>query len=695
MSRSTGTPERMALSTELSEFLVEFSIALHRTSMYPAGHPSQDRSAGGVVQRLATLLADRASVSIGVARRQLVIEGVATDPRHPVLCSLAEKFHRQHIGAVVFQRGVSTREVVDMMQLVAVEAERGERPLGLGGPEVLQRWDCLRLYPLTYDQLELVGDSADVDDTADDEQREQGTRSAQLWIGLARAALAAEERDAEPESTDPTVVAHAINEHPQAQAYDQVIVGYLLQLAEELKRDGGAGSSAVRRRMSRLIGALDPGTLGRLVEMGGSLAQRRQFALDATESLAADAVVEIVRAAAASSGQTISSSLVRMLSKLSAFAEQGTQTPLQAQADTALREQVRELVQGWSLADPNPDAYTRALQSLSLGAADENRVDDTHAPEPIRIVQMAIEVEAVGVPFWRAVAALEDAGALADLVATLQDTPAGNLVARQLWEHLATESNIRALLGRDHVDFHALGALLDRIDSPLATAILLDALTQSESRATRMGVFRRLVATGARAAAALSARLTDSRWYVQRNVLAILNEIGHVPDSFAPAEFARHADARVRREALTMWLRIEIERDRAVVAGLKDTDDRAFRIALAAAVKHGVPDAALPIIATRLGDRALAADLQPQLVRALGQSRSLLAVDTLLRVVVAGKTLFGAPRLAEPTPAMLTALAALAERWSHDARVKPVLSRARAARHTEIAAALARGEAAR
>ena len=57
--------------------------------MYPAGHPAQEQSAEGVAHRLAALLAERPSVSIGVARQQLVIEGVATDARQPVLRSLA------------------------------------------------------------------------------------------------------------------------------------------------------------------------------------------------------------------------------------------------------------------------------------------------------------------------------------------------------------------------------------------------------------------------------------------------------------------------------------------------------------------------------------------------------------------------------------------------------------------------------
>src|SRR5205807_2093866 len=78
-----------------------------------------------------------------------------------------------------------------------------------------------------------------------------------------------------------------------------------------------------RRRTSRLIRALKPETLRRLVEMGGDFTQRRKFVHESTDGMAVDAVLEIVQAAADSSHQTISHSLVRMLSKLAAHAEGG------------------------------------------------------------------------------------------------------------------------------------------------------------------------------------------------------------------------------------------------------------------------------------------------------------------------------------------------------------------------------------
>src|SRR3970282_1829079 len=98
--------QRVALSRDLSEFLVELSIALHRHSMYPSGHPSLDPAIDAVVRRAERLLQHRISIAIGVARRQLIIEGVTTDPNQPVLRRLAEGLHRHQIGVIKVTRCV-------------------------------------------------------------------------------------------------------------------------------------------------------------------------------------------------------------------------------------------------------------------------------------------------------------------------------------------------------------------------------------------------------------------------------------------------------------------------------------------------------------------------------------------------------------------------------------------------------------
>src|SRR5207249_1674887 len=205
-------------------------------------------------------------------------------------------------------------------------------------------------HPTPSGRLGLLQEDDQVPAPGDDKgSKDRGRRGARLGGGRARAALTAEAMggggaggagdDGPPPATEPTLIAKAIDGHPKSAAYDQVIVGYLLQIADELKHAGGAEAVALRRRTSKLVGALQPGTLRRLIEMGGDNAQRFKFAIDATHGLAVDAVLDIVRAMADASHKTVSDPLVRMLSKLAQHAEQGT-PEARPQADEALREQV-------------------------------------------------------------------------------------------------------------------------------------------------------------------------------------------------------------------------------------------------------------------------------------------------------------------------------------------------------------------
>src|SRR3989442_13812788 len=82
--------------------------------------------------------------------------------------------------------------------------------------------------------------------------------------------------------------------------------------------------------------------------------------------MAVEAVLDILKAAAETSHETISHSLVRLLSKLAVHAEAGA-APVRPQADAALREQVQQLLAGGAPPRPNPRAYGEGLQPLARG----------------------------------------------------------------------------------------------------------------------------------------------------------------------------------------------------------------------------------------------------------------------------------------------------------------------------------------
>ena len=680
---TAGPPQKAALSRELGEFLIELSIALHKHAMYPEGHPSLAPAAAGVVRRAAELLQDRPTLSLGVARNQLIIEGVATDPKHPVLAELAGRLHRHHLGAATFSRGVTAGEVGEVLKTLAVEADRSAQPLGLGDPERLRAWSHIRLHSLTYDRLQLLDPGTD--GPADGgETHGARARSAQLWLGLARAALGGQLGEDEAPPTKPAVIAQAIDAHPKAEGYDQVIVGYLLQITEELKAAGGAEAVELRRRTSRLIRAMKPETLRRLLEMGGDFAQRQRFALDATHGMAVDAVLEIVRAAADTSSQSISHSLVRMLSKLAAHAEHGgaAARPL---ADAALREQVTGLLSGWSLDDPNPGEYGAALQRMAqAGPLFRGPAEATVGAEDERLVQMGLELDTVGPLTWRAIARLEEAGRLASLLDLLEGAPAGRAV-EAVWARIATPAAVRRLLEGAPIDFRSLDRLLGRVGLEAAD-LLLDFLAAAEERAVRRALLDRLVTLGAILGPRLAARLGDGRWYVVRNLLWMLDRLPELPPDFSPGPFSAHADARVRREALKLRLKVPAEREAALHAALQDPDEQAVRIGLIAA-QQDCPPNALPLVVALARDRGRPAELRVLAIRVLGKSRAAAALDVLLRLCDGGRTLLGKPKLPPVSLELVAAIGALATAWSGEARAAAFVKRAATAGDPELRAA--------
>jgi hypothetical protein len=669
-------PERAALSRELADFLIELSIALHKHAMYPEGHPSLAPAAAGVARRAEELLENRPTLALGVARQQLVIEGVATDPKNPLLAELAGRLHRHHLGAVTFHRGVRTGEVTDLLRTLAVDAERTGQPLGLGERERLRVWDHVRLHAVTYEKLELLHQDGEAPPDSDDKGK--ALRSAQLWIGLARAALTVDDESAAP-PTEPAVIARAIDEHPSSAAYDQVVVGYLLQIADELKSAGGAEAVALRRRTSKLMGALRPGTLRRLIEMGGDVAQRTKFAIDATHGLAVDAVLEIVRAMADASHKSVSDPLMRMLTKLASHAERNAGVA-SIEADEMLRDQVRNLLTGWSLEDPNPERYGDALQRMASALPQAAATPATLEAEPLRLVETGIEVGVLGVSVWRAMDRLLHDGQTGPVLDVLELAPES---AAPLWDLVASPHGVRRLATNEPPDFSSIDRVLTRLPAA-AFEPLLDALAQSESRTTRRGLLDRLARAPREIGPLVLPRLTsETPWYVVRNLLIVLDGLPELPAGFSAAPFAAHDDTRVRREALKLMLKLPAERDSAILGALADPDPRTLRLALSTALES-CPPAATSVIAELATSEKSAPDLRVLAIKVLGRAKHPAALAALLTLTDGGKTWLGKPKLPARSLVLIAALLALATSWRSDARAAAILALAAGAVDPEI-----------
>ena len=672
------------LSRELTAFLVEFSVTLHKHAIYPSGHPSLGPAASRLANLAGKLLQDRTTLAFGVARHQLIIDGVATDPKHPVLRRLAESLHQHELGALSILPGVESEEFDGALRALSEDAV----PNATEAPERPPDWPHIRFHPLTLERLELIDDEGG--GGVPDADSELARRRGQLWVGLANAALA-QDVALEPldsSHTDPLTVAKAIDDRAGAAAYDQVIIGYLLQIADELKSAPGADHGALRRRTARLIRALRPETLQRLVTMGGNSAQRRAFVVGATSGMAMDSVVKILRAAADASGQTISHGLVRMLSKLATHAEGGREHARPV-AQGELREQVDQLLSGWDLANPSPDEYVKTLQHLATtrgpqeGAPVESSDFDVN---PMHVVQTCLEVGGVGPIVERAIDRAIAAGHAHSLYTMLSFLPPGaRETADVVRRKLSGPKSMAALVAREPVDLKTLDALMPSLTIE-GYEVLLDALINSESRGSRRKLLERLAPTHLDTAAIarlITARLYDAPWYVQRNLLLLLERLRAVPDDFSVTPWTQHDDPRVRYHGFSLQLNLPDQRDEAIRTALSDTDERINRLALASC-QDGFPRALTPTIAGLAANQAASQELRLYAVRALGTCRDRYALDTLVRLVQGGTSWLGKPKLAPRTPVVLAALRVLAGVWKGEAPVGDVLDLARRSSDPEL-----------
>lgn len=675
--------EPAALPREIIELLLEFSIGVHRFAMYPPGHPSQGPVAENIIGRLSQIFRERGVLSIGVAPAQLIIEGITTDEKHPVLSDLARRLHAHQIGALSFEKGVVVHQVVSVLWALAQDPERGGKAIGLLPADEIPTWEHVTLTPLGYDRLHLQ-DLGEGDG-------EYSNRATELWIGLAQAALASEHPMDMESTPDGGSLAKTIQEHQEEPAYDQAIVGYLSQLADELKRSAGDESEGIREQVSSLITKLDKTTLSRLVDMGGDFSQRKRFLLDANESLAVDSVMRILEAAAATSDQTISNSMARLLTKLAAHAEGGA-ARVRDQADTALRDNVKELLEDWELSDPNPDSYTLVLDSMARSApVFSPSSTEVELAGRDRLVRMALEVDAVGPTVRKAVLELIEEGRVGYVLKMIDGDPPGKNAAAVLREFITNPTQFRRLLSGDDVESEALQVVVDRMGDK-AIEPLLDALADSEARAVRRKVFDCLVGIGPNIRDPLMRRFEESRWFVLRNLLALVQHLEEIPEGFDAAAYMGHNDHRVRREAFPLALRDPRGPVRALAAALSDPDERMVRMALVEIQRVGaIQETLVPTLLNRVvrGDRD--PEIQILGIRTLGVTQSSLARDALLDAVIVGKSLFGRPKLAANTGEVTVALSVLQSAWSGDSKVLPVLKVARRSRDPEIKAAVSGG----
>ena len=156
----------------------------------------------------------------------------------------------------------------------------------------------------------------------------------------------------------------------------------------------------------------------------------------ASASLDVGAVMKVLESIAAASHQEVSHHLLRLLGR---WGQMGPAAPADTRmaADAALRTNVNRLLEDWRLDDPNPERYTAALDMMAMASPREGARVETC--DPIVILQAALESGSTGPRIDLATRDALSAGRFDELMALLQDAPAGAQVDA-IWARVATRN---------------------------------------------------------------------------------------------------------------------------------------------------------------------------------------------------------------------------------------------------------------
>ncbi len=166
------------------------------------------------------------------------------------------------------------------------------------------------------------------------------------------------------------------------------------------------------------------------------------------------------------------------------------------------------------------------------------------------------ELRARATPTLNPVILDEFVNAVLDLLRAQEGGTGLRDLARDLTTH-GVASRLVARLGqeRDAEARRELSALFARLGEPMSRA-LVDALVDEPDRGTRRIYLEALAAMGPEGVGAVHRMLNDARWFVVRNGLALLGDMGDPGAVPRIVPVLAHPDPRVRREAVVALARL-------------------------------------------------------------------------------------------------------------------------------------------
>ncbi|MBI4519882.1 MAG: HEAT repeat domain-containing protein [Gemmatimonadetes bacterium] len=180
----------------------------------------------------------------------------------------------------------------------------------------------------------------------------------------------------------------------------------------------------------------------------------------------------------------------------------------------------------------------------------------------------------------------------------------------------------------------ALIGVLTRIGTDAAQAVA-DSLGRTDDRAARRAYIDALVKFGRMGMPLVEGMLADSRWFVVRNAVTILGEVGGPQALTHLTATLAHGDPRVRRETVTALTKLGGPDAERLLLSLLTDPEADVRSAATLAVSVLKVERAVKPLMERLGVES-DEDSQIEIIRALGRIGDATAVPAIEKLTTSG-----------------------------------------------------------
>lgn len=632
--------------TQVVEFVRALALGWKNLAAYPAGHPVLANSLNLIHNRLAELRGPASELVLGVARDGILYGSEKIDS------SYAQKF-----GNALYTRGVALVRFDTETDVAAIETFL--RLLGTSNaPDQKEPiWQELTAHGVISIHLQPV-DYSDVRVSDDLEADRPKTVAEELWDDILRAILEGHELSPEGQrllnqkikstSELAAMILQYVNEIEKAAEFDPNATFGVRFVAPI----DAADADQVSDRLGDSVGAFISGSTGAKREiavqqaiellkslpdpMRGAVMRSVMRALAGDESAAAllrdfvshlakDDVLETLRIL--SNTMSLSTHAMRLVEALMATAKPvPTEKPSPEVVSSIINLFGEDDIDRFNPDDHKqlldqvsidiPEAAARAIGSMAdLGDRIETIGDRAVNHQLARTLLGLVRSQGPRRPPWGVLQRLEVVfrdellalryGSALTIAREMQEiaitatNPALQDALHDFFERIGTAEALKLLIDALHAspdDAREIEQLLEILGTA-ATRNLLLALAEESNRSRRRRLLTFVSSLGSVIVPEVKPFLTDSRWFVVRNMLVLLRAIGD--RSLLPEirKVATHDDMRVRLEAIRALIALEPTPPRGLLeAAIHDPDPKIAEKAIILVGNLGIKEAVDPLL---------------------------------------------------------------------------------------------------